>query len=191
MHFLFNFKLLCCFCSFFFVLFLCINYLIIELYFQLKFHNNSLQIFTESTMKPCLVNSNNTNINSSSNNSSKASGDNLHDSDEENNNNTLSVNLNLNDDNNNDTTSNEKQNLTENSTSVSSPKNSKLQPPSTRSKILLPPSNKPFISDITQAKSLTRVKSSKDNKITLIVDDTPFILDSDYFSTYPNTYLGR
>jgi hypothetical protein len=32
---------------------------------------------------------------------------------------------------------------------------------------------------------------AKKEKITLIVDDTPFFLTSDLFNSYPNTYLGQ
>jgi len=135
-------------------------------------------------MKPCLVNSNNC-TNSSSTNPAKTLTENLRNTDEENNN-TLSLNLNLND-NNNDAGC---EKPASNDNSVNPPKNSKLQAPSTRSKILLTPSNKLNIDFTQMPKAFSRLKS-KDNKITLIVDETPFVLDPDYFSAYPNTFLGR
>jgi hypothetical protein len=138
-------------------------------------------------MKPCLVNSNNC-ANSSSTNPAKILTENLRDSDEENNN-TLSLNLNLNDNNNNNNDAGCEKPAS-NDNSVNSPKNSKLQAPSTRSKILVTPSNK-LNSDFSLVpKAFSRLKS-KENKITLIVDETSFVLDSDYFSAYPNTFLGR
>ena len=39
--------------------------------------------------------------------------------------------------------------------------------------------------------SFNGTMATKKEKITLIIDDTPFFVTSDLFSSYPNTYLGQ